>query len=1155
MCDQRSSAAYAVCCAGAAIAIIGIVLSAPAQAQVAGATLTGTITDPAGRVIPQAQIAIKNEATGVVIKVATNSEGSYTAGNLLPGEYGVSVAAPGFDTEERTGVVLSVGGQQVFDLKLKVGSSKISVEVTTEAPPIQLASSDISAVVNATTVRELPLNGRSWTDLATLQPGVNRIQTQPDFSAGTDRGNRGFGQQLTISGARPQQNNYRLDGVSLNDYSNGAPGSVLGGSLGVDAIQEFSVLTSNYSAEYGKTSGGVVNAITRSGGNQFHGSGYEFARNSALDTRNYFDDPGKIPPFTRNQFGGTIGGPIFRDKTFFFADYEGIRQNKGITSTTLVPSAAARAGNLCSNPAGDPNTPQCSPITVAVDTQAQKYFTFWHLPNPQPGDPIVGNGDLGTYSFAGQQVVSENFFTTRVDHNFSEKDRLSGTYMFDKTPYTAPDGLQNVQFDSLTSRQIAAIEETHVFTSGRANSIRFGYNHESVNNNQSQTAINPDAKRTDLGVGANGDTKFAGRTAPQVIIDGGTTAFTGGVGGSPTYYYHWNSFQAYDDALLSKGRHSIKYGGAFERMLLYVLADTDPNGIWRFGDLGSFLTNNPRKFQGGIASTLSPRNLRQNIFALYLQDDWRWKPNLTLNLGVRYETSSVPTEANGKLANLRNLADPVAHTGNPFFSNPTLRNFEPRVGFAWDPLSNGKTAFRGGFGMFDVLPLPYQFTLLTTQAAPFFQYTAINANDPTLPTPLSFFTVPDADIQDNSLRSTFIDSHPKRNYVMQWNFNIQQQLASNLTAMVAYVGSRGVHQPFRVDEANLVLPTKTPLGYLFPQIDADGNLTQGPNAGLPPQTINPKFGSVRGLFYVGHSSYNALEAQLAKRMSHGFQMQGTFTWSKSIDTSSASVAGDTFGNSISSLHWFDTRLSRGLSDFNVGRTLVVNGEWEVPTPKSLSGPAKWALGGWQLGLIFTASDGIPFSPTWGTGSDPQNTLSSDDWAFPNRLGGAGCKTLTRPGSRTVYVKAECFQVPTAPDLTFWNANCDIAPPSLVDALGNQITLNHPQDPLQDGAGWLPALPCFNLRGNAGRNILIGPGLTSMDFSLFKNMPFKKVSERFNVQFRAEIFNILNHANFAPPTTPDNSDIFDGTGQIAAPGLLSNTTTTAREIQFAVKVTF
>src|SRR6267154_264418 len=348
-----------------AVTLTVLSINAPRSlAQVAGGTLTGTITDKTGSEIPNAQIVIKDLATGIERTVSTNKDGFYIAANLLPAEYQVTISASGFNTEIKTGIKLNFGAQQEFNLTLQVGTVTHRVEVTAEAPAVQLASSDLSATVQATTVRELPLNGRSWTDLAALQPGVDTIQTQPSFSSGADRGNRGFGQQLTISGARPQQNNYRLDGISLNDYANGAPGSVLGGSLGVDAIQEFSVLTSNYSAEYGKTSGGVVNAITRSGTNSFHGSGYEFVRNSALDTRNYFDDPGSIPPFTRNQFGGTIGGPIFKDKTFFFADYEGIRQSKGITSLTTVPSLAARSGLLCSAPPGpDPNNP-CSPTQL-----------------------------------------------------------------------------------------------------------------------------------------------------------------------------------------------------------------------------------------------------------------------------------------------------------------------------------------------------------------------------------------------------------------------------------------------------------------------------------------------------------------------------------------------------------------------------------------------------------------------------------------------------------------------------------------------------------------------------------------------------------------------------------------------------------------------
>src|SRR6266487_4758440 len=329
--------------------LVAIVPSNLVYAQVAGATLSGTITDPSGAALVHVEVSIKHSATGVTRTVTSDSAGFYTAPNLVPGDYQVTVAARGFSTSVAD-VTLTVGSNQTLDVGMKVGAASEKIVVTTEAPAVQLASSDLSAVVNATTVRELPLNGRSWTDLAALQPGVDTIQTQPSFTVGADRGNRGFGQQLTISGARPQQNNYRLDGISLNDYANGAPGSVLGGSLGVDAIQEFSVLTSNYSAEYGKTSGGVVNAITRSGTNQLPGSVYEFLRNSKLDAKNYFDDRTlPIPPFKRNQFGVAIGGPIVRDHTFFFADYEGIRQSKGISTLAFVPSQNARSGLMCSN--------------------------------------------------------------------------------------------------------------------------------------------------------------------------------------------------------------------------------------------------------------------------------------------------------------------------------------------------------------------------------------------------------------------------------------------------------------------------------------------------------------------------------------------------------------------------------------------------------------------------------------------------------------------------------------------------------------------------------------------------------------------------------------------------------------------------------------
>jgi hypothetical protein len=1124
----------------AIIFILSMLFSAAAHAQVAGGTLSGTVSDTNGGGVPKASVVITNVDTGVDREVKTNSDGFYTVVNLLPGTYQLKVTATGFNPEETTGIVMTVGAQQTVDVTLHVGTVSNRVEVTAETPAVQLTSSDISAVVNATTVRELPLNGRSWTDLAALQPGVSTIETQPTFATGSDRGNRGFGQQLTISGARPQQNNYRLDGVSLNDYANGAPGSVLGGNLGVDAIQEFSVLTSNYSAEYGKTSGGVVNAVTRSGTNEFHGSVYEFLRNSALDAKNYFESAGAPKAaFKRNQFGGALGGRIIPNRTFFFVDYEGIRQSKGIANLLFVPSPASRG--------------------TVTDPAILKYLALY--PVPTAAECATGDGTVCQHVFNGKQVVTENFVTTRIDHKFSDKDSVFGTYLYDKTPYNSPDGFGNVGLNTLSSRQIVAVEETHSFTTSFVNALRFGYNHERVDNDASVSALNPAAKDTSLGA-------FAGRDAAVVNVTGFLTSMPGGVGGLPTYLYRWNSFQGYDDAFYTVGKHSIKFGAAYELMKLQVTALTDPNGIWFFNTLTDFLSNTPNKFQGGVASSLTPRNISQSIIGGYIQDDWRLKPNLTLNLGLRYEMTTVPTEANGKFANLRNLSDPLPVCGTmvqgscsgtgPLFYNPTLKNFEPRFGFAWDPFHNGKMAVRGGAGLFDVLPLPYQFILLTTQSAPFFQYTSLKVGS-TGSTPLTFPFVDPTLITANKLRSTYIESHPQRNYVTQWNLNLQYQLTPSLAAFVAYVGSRGVHQPFRVDEADLVIPTKTSAGYLWPKVDVLGNVFSAqcnqtdangsdPAQCAPPNTINPAFGSVRGMFYQGRSYYNALELQLAKRLSHGFQMQGTYTWAKSIDTSSATVAGDAFGNSISSLNWFDMKLTRGLSDFNVGRTLVINATWELPTSKSFAGPVQWLTNGWELGMIFTASDGVPFTPTWGTGADPAGTLSSDDFAYPNRLKGPGCGTAVNPGNPTSYIKTQCFGVPVAPDQAFFNANCDPAPPTFTTTTNNV--------PLPPGD-----LRCFNLRGNSGRNVLTGPGVTSLDFSIFKNNKIRRISENFNVQFRVEMFNIMNHPNFAPPGPGDgNTDIFAPNGNSGAPpvgtaGALQRTTVSERQIQFAIKVIF
>ena len=1116
-----------------------------ASAQVAGATLSGTVSDQSGAVLPQASISAKDLATGIARTSISSSAGFYSLPNLLPGVYDVTVTAQGFSTEIKAGVTLTVGEQQVLDFTLQVGKTSQTVVVTTEAPTVELASSSISATINSTTVRELPLNGRSWTDLAALQPGVSAVaQIQTDFSVGGDRGNRGFGNQITVAGDRPEQNNYRLDGISINDFNNAAPGSVLGGDLGVDAVQEFSVITSNVSAEYGRTSGGVINAITKSGTNQFHGSAYEFLRNDKLDAANFFENSNglKKASFRQNQFGVSAGAPIRKDKLFIFGDYEGLRYVKGIPTSITVPSNDARNGLLIypggtadptkfpsgCNPTGV--TDQCQ---VTVDSSAQNYLPFWPVSAKTNSD-----GNTASYGFTALRRVTENFFTIRGDAKISSKDSLFATYLRDVTPFNSPDGLDAVLVNSTTRRHIAALEETHTFGPTLVNSVRAGYSREFEINDVGTAAINPLASNTSLAA-------LSGQNAAHVVVPGIDT-FNGGVNGNTTAYYTWNSFQGYDDAFWTHGNHSIKFGAGVEREQLDRLTHTDPSGVFNFGSLEGFLTNNPTKFNYEDASTVRPQGLRQTIFGVYTQDDWHFRPNLTLNLGLRWEMATAINDNHGAIVNLFNLSDPLPHCGTvisgcvpgrPLFANATLNNFEPRVGFAWDPFHNGKTAVRGSFGMFDILPLAYQYIAAATKQFPFVSsgnFLSCKKSAPPCLNQGSFYgnvppLPPLAGDGGNKKGGSFTEQFPHRSYVMQWNLNVQRQLIGNVTAMVGYVGSRGVHEPFRTDDADIVLPTMTSTGqWLFPNPVGSGT------------KINPNYGQIHYLAYEGNSYYHALEAAVQKQMSHGVQFQTAFTWGKSMDTGSAAGHGDQFSNSISSLPYYDLRLLHARSDFDIKRTLVVNLTWQVPSFKLLSGPAAWIANGWELGGIFKVSDGVPFSATWGTGSDPQGLLNNDDWAFPDRLLTPGCATLVNSRNPNHYVKTECFTLPTAPSVAFFNAP---APLGCDPAFGQSTDKTMPF-----------YLTCFNLRGNAPRNLLTGPGTTNLDFSVFKNQSIKKISESFNVQFRAEFFNILNHANFSAPSIGAGyTDLFDGNGApLSTGGQVTTTSTPGREIQFALK---
>jgi Carboxypeptidase regulatory-like domain/TonB dependent receptor len=1064
--------------------------------QATGAELSGVVSDSSNAAVPGAAVSIKNIATGDVRDVTTNEDGLYSAPNLLPGTYDVTVSIKGFQSSAQRGITLTVGAQVALNFSLQVGQVNQTIEVNAAPVGVQTTSSTISATVDSTTVRELPLNGRDWTSLATLEPGVTKIPNQVGTAFNANKGNRGFGNQLSDSGHRPNENTYRVNGIVINDYSNAAPGGATGLNLGVDAIQEFSVLTTNYTGEYGRTSGAVINAITRSGSNQFHGTGYFFDRDKIFDAKNFFDPVGPIPSFRRIQFGGAGGGAIIKDKTFFFVDYEGVRQNQPISQAIHVPTPAERA--------------------LAVPA-VQPYLALWPL--APAGTPIDTNGTTQTFNVALPGIANENYFTARIDQKISAADNFAGSYLFDSGPQTQPDPLGNVIHEVFSRREMLSLEETHIFSPELVNTIRGGFSRARGDINLPVSAINPVGNDASLAIAPGA------QATPQITVTGLTTAV--GLGGLNQFLHRWNSFQFYDDAFLTRGTHSIKFGFAFERMQYNIIERVTPNGRMNaYTTLANFLNNVPTQLNALAPGGSHEVGIRQSLFAGYVQDDWRAKPNFTVNIGLRYEGTTLPTDVNNQIQLITTLtncaASPTACTPVPVHSfisqNPTTLNFEPRIGFAWDPFKNGKTSVRAGFGIFDVLPLPYVFGLNTAASAPF----QIIGSDPA-----AELGTPSQNVSFNpaTIRNRYVFQKPKRGDVLNWNLNIQREIARSWTATVGFVGSRSVHLPVAADDINLVQPmAQTSAGLLWPLVGTGVQLD--PNAGGG--------SGIRPELFDGAASYSSFQSQLKKTMAHGVQGQVSYTFGKCRDTSSAALTGDTYVNSVAVPILFDKHYRVGACDFDVRNALVGTLIWDLPGPKTSSAFLSNLAGGWELGSIVTRTSGSPFTATVGAGGDPLGTHFNGDFSMDFADLVPGCNPIH--GGKD-YLNVSCFALPTAP--VSFASQCSAFPGAAQPAPGGTVY-------------------CANLLGNSGRNSFYGPGLTTVDFSIFKNTHVPKISETFNIQFRAEFFNILNHTNFAAPNflNDANNSAFDPTGvSLANFGVLGSTATTSRQIQLGLKVMF
>ena len=1040
----------------ASVSLVVVTTSSIVRAQVAGGSISGIITDPLDNIIPNAQVIIVHRTTGVARKETTTDQGHYSSLNLPVGEYDISASAPGFDTATARALKLAPGAELTINLKLVVGAVSTTVDVTDTVSTVDLASATVGGEVNGTEVRELPLNGRDWTSLAALQAGVVTLQTQAAPAVSNQRANTGYGTQMTIAGLRPDQNNYRLDGVSINDYSNGSPADVIGLVLGVDAIQEFTVATNATDASYGRGAGGVVNSVTRGGSDKFHGSAFEFARNSAFDAKNFFDSGTlPIPSFSRNQYGGTLGGPIKRNHAFLFGAYEGLRQDLGITNAgLLVPSRAAIA---------------------AAAPAVQPFFALYPL---APASSEVGN--VGTTSNVVQQLASENFVTARTDETISQNDSLFATYVWDGNKMSQPDVFQNQTLGNVAGRQTVVVEETHNFTQMLVNAARFGFNRTRSDAPTTLSVTNKAAAQTGLGF-------VPGRNVGSLAITGWAT-MPGGLGAVGEYTFNQNSFQGYDDGYYNRGKHSVKFGAAFERIQKNQTGQSSPSGGYTYSSITSFLTNGPAAtFTSGIGGTNSPRDLRVSIFGAYVQDEWRVAKNLTTNIGVRYEMSTVPTESKGKLTNLPTLQSATPNLGSPYFANPTLTDFQPRVGIAWDPFGNGRTSVRAGFGIYDNLPLPQIYLLLAVLSAPYYQQGSIS-NTPAGNFPANNYAL----LTPNKLRYAYLDHNPPRSYGMQWNLNIQRDLARNLILMVAYVGTRGVHLPYQDSDVNIVLPTLVSGVYNWPTPKGSGI------------RLNPSVGQIQALFWNSTSTYHGLQAQLNRSLSNGLQIGASYTFSKALDTESSSDASGSYNNSVRRL-FFCPRCGYGLSDFDTRHIFNLNYIWRIPGLNQ-SPIAKDLTGGWEWSGIATASTGQPFTPSI-SGDALGMNASSSGFDYPNRIYGPGCGSAINVHNTLHYLNLNCFQFPT-PQTAF---------------------------------------------GNIQRNGIIGPGLLFVSSSFSKNIPIRKLSEAGNLQLRADLFNILNHANLQMPTA-SALQVFTAAGALVpTAGAITSTATTSRQIQFSAKV--
>jgi len=1050
-------------------------LSYALHAQVS-ANIEGVVTDSSGAALAAANVTVTDLDTGIAHSAPTDAAGRYQFFALPVGLYEVRVSKSGFAEGVRSGIHLVVGQQAEADISLKVGQITQQIKVTEDVPMVSVTTQDVTGLVGIQQVKDLPLNGRSYDLLLSLNPGVANFTWEK--TGGTGVSNSTTANDFAVSGNRPQQNLFLLNGVEFTGAAenNMQPGGASGELLGVEAVREFNVVRDSYGAEYGKHPGAQVSIVTQSGTNQLHGSIYEFLRNNALDAPNYFDQ-GSAPPFQRSQFGATLGGAIRPNETFFFMNYEGLRLRLHQTSVAFVPDDTSRASAVAS---------------------VQPLLNLWPESAIEACNPACG---IAKAFGSPLQTIREDFGTLRIDRNFSQRDSLAAVYTMDDGDDFTATIADPYSADVLRLReQVFSLDETHTFSSAVVNVARVGYSRAGYFFTGEPTPGTPAAGVPGFLLGHPVGAAVVGGSAasnPQASI-----GLAGSNNGSNLKIAR-NLYTFEDRVTWVRGRHQLSFGAWFQPFQSNETIALSQFGQATFTSLSTFLSGTVATFLWDPAPT--EMNWRSLFGAWYAEDVIRVAPRLTVSLGFRDEFTTGWNEAHDRAANYTypdGVISNTPNTGHAFFTTNNAKFLpQPRIGVAFSPFAS-KTVFRAGFGMYNDLQdaLGYR----ADQNAPFNPTYSIKnlpvsslPVDPTLPPPTGSLLVPGG-VQPDMKTPTLIS----------WSLRVEQEISPNTSLTIGYVGSHGYHELIGLD-ANEPFPVVCPASPCPATYPAGfGALSGTPvPAGsfyILPGTpkANPTINNTWTWFSLGTSNYNALEVDANRRFSHGFSVRGVYTWSRALDDGdslNATAAANAPGLVSNP---FNLKADYGLATYDVRNIGVINAMYELPFGRGhaigseLEGWANTLASGWSVNSILAAQSGFPFTPQ--LSYNPSNNGDS--------------RNPVRPFVNPAFTGKVIEGTPTQ----WFNPDAFIGPAT--------------------NSGFY---------GNLGRDTFIGPGLATWDFSTFKQTA---LTERLGLQFRAEIFNLLNRANFNTP----NLIAFTPSGVNGTAGAITSTSTNSRQVQFGLK---